>query len=56
MIKHVSNDENKYDNNKENINNFENEDISLEASNTDNFYDDKEMIDIKHLNKKEDEG
>ena len=52
LIKHVSNDENKYDNNKENINNFENEDISLEASNTDNFYDDKEMIDIKHLNKK----
>ena len=52
LIKHVSNDENKYENNKENINNFENEDISLEASNTDNFYDDKEMIDIKHLNKK----
>ena len=53
LIKHISNDENKYnDNNKENINNYENEDISVDASNTDNFYDDKEMSNIKILSKK----
>ena len=55
IVKNLPNHENKYnDNNKENINNYEFEDcneVSNEISNTDNFFDDKEIIG-KKLNRK----
>ena len=56
FVKNLSNDENKYnDNNKENINNYEYEEyneVSNEISNTDNFFDDKEINGNKKLNRK----
>ena len=55
IVKNLPNHENKYnDNNKENINNYEFEDfneVSNEISNTDNFFEDKEIIG-KKLNRK----
>ena len=56
LVKNISNYENKYnDNNKENINNYEYDDMneaSNDISNTDNFYDDKEINGSKKLNRK----
>ena len=55
LIKKSSNNENKYSDNKENNNNYEYEEyneVSNDNSNTDNFDDEKEISDYKHLNKK----
>jgi hypothetical protein len=56
LVKKITNDENKYnDNNKENINNYDFEDYndaSNDISNTDNFYDEKEISDNKKLGRK----
>ena len=56
LVKNISNYENKYnDNNKEHINNYEYDDMneaSNDISNTDNFYDDKEINGSKKLNRK----
>ena len=56
LVKNISNYENKHnDNNKENINNYEYDDMneaSNDISNTDNFYDDKEINGSKKLNRK----
>ena len=56
MVKKIANDENKYnDNNKENYNNYDFEyynDASNDISNTENFYDEKEMSENKKIGRK----
>ena len=56
LVKKIANDENKYnDNNKENYNNYDFEyynDASNDISNTENFYDEKEMSENKKIGRK----
>ena len=60
QVKKITNDENKYnDNNKENYNNYDFEDyndVSNDISNTDNFYDEKEINKNKKFGRKRRRG